>query len=327
MYKCIKYLIILLVSAVSSLCAEATLSVQAKLDSTYLTMGNMTTLHLKVVQPKGVKGAFKLFSDIPPEGVIPICNDSVELRMPTRIDTVIEGSNLSISYDVPLQAFDSGYFKLPELVFIAGNDSAASKSIGIKVIPVSAKADDPINGYASVADPANPHFFDFLPDFIVDYWWLIGVIIILLILGIYLLRRYRKEGTLLPRKPEPTPYEAASAALSKLKEQKLWEQGLEREYYTQLSEILRVYLYGRFGINAMEMTSRQILNAISRKKNIADYRKSIRQVLDMADFVKFAKVRPLPEDNIKSFDNVLKFVEDTKPMPEPEPKAKEGGDK
>ena len=38
----------------------------------------------------------------------------------------------------------------------------------------------------------------------------------------------------------------------------------------------------------------------------------------MADFVKFAKVRPLPADNIASYDNAVKFVEETKPVPQPE---------
>lgn len=44
----------------------------------------------------------------------------------------------------------------------------------------------------------------------------------------------------------------------------------------------------------------------------------MRSILDMADFVKFAKVRPLPEDNIKSFENALNFVRGTKPVPQPE---------
>ena len=47
----------------------------------------------------------------------------------------------------------------------------------------------------------------------------------------------------------------------------------------------------------------------------------------MADFVKFAKVRPLPEDNIEAYDNALRFVEETKPVEQPEPEKIEAGAK
>lgn len=49
----------------------------------------------------------------------------------------------------------------------------------------------------------------------------------------------------------------------------------------------------------------------------------IRQILEIADFVKFAKVRPMPDDNIKSFNTVEQFVESTRPAPA-EPEAESG---
>ena len=137
-----------------------------------------------------------------------------------------------------------------------------------------------------------------------------------------MLLRYRKNGYIIPPKPEPSPYETAMSALASLKEKKLWEQGMEKEYFTELTEILRVYLNRRFGINAMEMTSRQIMASLASNKDIKEKRSYVRQILDMADFVKFAKVRPLPADNIASYDNAVKFVEETKPVePTEEEKA------
>jgi len=290
-------------------------SVQAKLDSVNLLMGNMTAVHLTVRQPKGVKVDFPLLRQIRDNGVIPICGDSVELRAPSRIDTVVSGNSLTITYDVPVQAFDSGYYRLPEFAFVANGDTVLSKSLGIKVVPVLAEASTPINDYASVSGPENPSIFDWVPDWIVDLWWVIILVALAVVVAVYALRRYRRDGTLLPRKPEPTPYEAAVAGLRELKEKKLWEQGMEKEYYTDLTDILRRYLYGRFGINAVEMTSRQILAALSKNKETSDKRTYFRQILDMADFVKFAKVRPLPDDNVLALDNAIRFVEETKPLP------------
>ena len=90
-------------------------------------------------------------------------------------------------------------------------------------------------------------------------------------------------------------------------------------------------MFGRFGINAMEMTSRQILGAMKNNKELRDKRDYVRQILNMADFVKFAKVRPLPDDNIASFENARKFVEETKPVPveesEDSPESQKGNKK
>ena len=295
--------------------AAAVVNVQAKLDSAYIFMGRSTDLHVTVTQPKGVKGAFPLLNQIRENGIIPVCGDSVELRTPSAIDTVDNGASLSIKYTIPVQAFDSGYYRLPELVFVAGNDSAAGKSLFLKVVPVNAKADDPINDYASVADPDGVSIFDWIPDWVIDFWWVILIVLLAVAAFIFAMRRYREQGSLLPRKPQPSPYEVAVERLRELKGRKLWEQGMEKEYYTDLTDILRTYLYGRFGINALEMTSREIMQSLKENKEISGHRPVMRQILDMADFVKFAKVRPLPGDCVKSYEYALQFVQDTKPVP------------
>lgn len=316
--KRLKLHILLAVLLTFSLSASAAPTVKASLDSVNLLMGKMTSLHLSVSVPKGTKGSFPILSRFREDGIIPLCGDSVELRAPSKIDTVESGSMLDIRYDIPLQAFDSGYYRLPEFVFVTGRDSIRSNAVSFKVYPVNTKEDEQINDYASVADPENSSIFDAVPDWVIDFWWVILIVLIAIGLFIYVMRRYKKVGSILPKKPEPTPYEEASTALKDLKEKKLWEQGMEKEYFTELTEILRRYLYRRFGINAMEMTSRQILSSLSKNKDIADKRQYFRQILNMADFVKFAKVRPLPDDNILAYDNAVRFVEETKPVPVPE---------
>lgn len=320
----IKYfftLIILVAGMISP--ASAAPIVKAKLDSTVLLMGRTTTLTLSVDVEKNRKGGFPIFQSMPESGVISLCGDSVEIRFPSQIDTVDAGNSLKITYKVPVQSFDSGYYRLPEFVFVDGNDTVRSNRVALKVVPVVASKDTPINDYASVSDPEDSSIFDAIPDWLYDFWWLVLIILLAIAFGVYMLLRYKKTGAILPRKPEPTPYEAAVSALHELKAKRLWEQGLEKEYFTELTEILRVYLYRRFGINAMEMTSRQILTCLSRNPELKDKRNYFRKILDMADFVKFAKVRPLPEDNIESYDNAMRFVEETKPVPVEEDESKD----
>ncbi len=68
----------------------------------------------------------------------------------------------------------------------------------------------------------------------------------------------------------------------------------------------------------MEMTSTQIVRSLRANENTRMTAEEMRPVLAMADFVKFAKVRPMPEDNVKSYNTAVNFLEQTKPVPVPE---------
>lgn len=289
----------------------------AKLDSATMLMGSVNTLRLEVVQDKGVKGEFPLFRNIAERGYATLLNDTVELRADMKVDTTEIGSNrVQIDYQVPVQVFDSGYYRLPEFVYVAGRDSVRSSKLVLTVRPVKVSASDPIAPLTDPADPENPSIFDSWPDWLVYYWWVILLVLLLAAGGWWAWRRYRKVGTILPQKPVIPPYELALGRLRRLKERKLWQSGQEKEFYTILTDILRDYLDGRFGIKAMEMTSSQIMDTLADDASLRDSRGKMRQILDMADFVKFAMVRPLPDDNVKAFDNAVDFVEATRPVPE-----------
>lgn len=308
------YLILLLAVAALQMNA-APVSLKAKLDSVQILMGKMTLLHLEAVQDKGKPGGLPMFSQIPPDGVICICGDSVELRTSFARDTVDLGSNrIQINYSIPVQAFDSGYYRLPKFIYVSGKDTAYSNQVALKVIPVPIGANEQISDYTGPVKP-DGSIFDTLPDWVIDLWWLWVSIIILTVLFIFAMKRYRERGSLLPPKPEPSPYDVAMRRLVNLKGRHLWEQGMEKEYFTLLTDILREYLDRRFGINAMEMTTSQIIDSLADNAEAKQNRGYMRDILDMADYVKFAKVRPLPDDNIAAFANAEKFIEETKPAP------------
>lgn len=312
----IKLILLALICLLMALPVYPKVTVKAKLDSVNLLMGSMTTLGLEVVQDKGKPGGFPMFRNVDPSvGYVGVCGDSIELRSSIKTDTVELGSGkIQINYQVPLQAFDSGTYRLPQFVYVSESDSARSNALTLNVIPMKVKVDDPIAGFAPVSEPEGKKFFDFVPDWLADFWWIILIGVIAIIGFIWAIRRYKKEGIVLKRKPEPTPYEVAIRDLRELKTRKLWEQGLEKEYFTRLTDILRVYLARRFGINAMEMTTREIMDCLY-DSDVKDKRDYVRQILYVADFVKFAKVRPLPADNVAAYDNAVKFVEETKPVP------------
>ena len=83
-----------------------------------------------------------------------------------------------INYAVPLQAFDSGTYRLPEFVYVSESDSARSNALTLNVVPMNVTADDPIAGFAPVAEPEGKSVFDAVPDWIVNYWWIILAVIL-----------------------------------------------------------------------------------------------------------------------------------------------------
>lgn len=280
-------------------------------------------LHVEVTTDPGQHGHMPLLNRIGPDGIIRLCGDSVELRRPVKIDTVADGPRrIRLNFSIPVQSFDSGLYQLPPVAFVAGHDTAYSQPLTLKVIPVAIGENEAISDYFDVENPPRK-FFDFVPDFIIDYWALFLAILLLAALFVWGWIRYKKQGSILPPKPQPTPYEVAIRDLNALQRENLWQNGQERKYFTRLTEILRTYLQDRFGINALEMTTRQIMNTLTDNQEVKEKRGYMRQILDMADYVKFARLRPLPDDNVKAYENALRFVEETKPVEADKAEGKE----
>lgn len=284
-------------------------TISAKLDSTDLLMGKQTLLHVEIIQDKDATGG------LTNELTDTLCQ-FVEIVGRPEADTIDLGNNrIQIKRNLILQSFDSGLYVLPPLQYVIGNDTFKSSQLSLRVIPVNVDTLTDIHGYKPVEEfPFN--FWDLLPDFIVDYWWIYLLIIVIAAVGVcvYLFVIKRKSVIVAPVKLVP-PYEEAMQRLEDLKNRKLWQAGQEKEYYTELTDILRNYIDRRFGINAMEMTSSQIISILRKNKEIKAVNEQLGKILEMADFVKFAKVRPLPDDNEASYQRAINFVNETRPVP------------
>ncbi len=302
--------------------AVASVKVTAALDSASIMMGRIDTLRLIVDREAGVQGVFPLFNKMAPGGYVTLFKDTVELGSPV-VDTVKqEGGRIIERFRVPVQVFDSGFYRLPPFVYLTASDSVGSNEVELKVVPVSVGENDAISDYRDITDPSDRSFWDWMPDWLYDLWWLWLLLIAAIAAALYFGRKYRKTGKFitLPEKPQPKPWTVALERLESLKAKNLWENGMEKEYFTQLTDILRDYLSARFGINAMEMTSRQIMQTLADQADVKEKRGYVRKILDVADFVKFAKVRPLPADNVEAFDNAVNFVKETiEKEPDPVP--------
>lgn len=296
---------------------SANTTITATLDSAYILMGKQTTLHLEIV---GDNDAGHLQLDNNADTIV----KEVEIINLLPADTADLGNNRrQIKQDMIIQSFDSGLYTLPPFVYVSGKDTFRSNTLVLKVLPVPVDTLQSVHGYADVVD-AKSHFFDFLPDFVTDNWgWiLLGILLVAGAVAAYFVATKRVTIQLVPPKKPIPPYQLAIENLNRLRDEKLCEKGQEKEFYTRLTDILRIYLDQRFGINAMEMTSSQIISKLNDNEQTKQPNRYMRQILEIADFVKFAKVRPLPDDNVKSFNSAIRFVEETKPE-EPSEENKE----
>jgi len=82
--------------------------------------------------------------------------------------------------------------------------------------------------------------------------------------GFWKRRKARKSGKPDQRPPPRPAHEIAFEQLALLKEKKLWQQGLIKQYYSEATEIFRRYLENRYAMQAMEETTDEILAGLRK---------------------------------------------------------------
>lgn len=299
------------------LSVSANVKFKATLDSASLLMGNQTIIHIEIKQDATQKG--KIINEPDKTSDVVELTKGIEFRGIVRNDTsIVDGNLKQINRDYLIQSFDSGTYVIPPFKYVIGVDTFSSNELSLKVIPVkldsAERATQLLTNFAPIEE-IDSKWHDSLPDLIVDYWqiWLIVIVVVLALIALYMLYRYRTKN--MPKnKIIIPPYDLAMQKLSTLKSKRLCENGREKEYYTLLIDILREYLASRFGINAIEMTTTQILDALNSNIETADKKEILKDVLDIADFVKFAKVLPTSDENEKAFNDIKSFVVSTKPI-------------
>ncbi|MDE6575514.1 MAG: BatD family protein [Muribaculaceae bacterium] len=293
------------------------IKVTASMDSTVLLMGDQSHLYVNVDLPASDAARARML-DFPeiPSGADYISRDGIDFLKADSTSTTA-GDRMKIRYDYTIQAFDPGTITIPPFaVHLTGTaDTAFSQVLTLKVIPVDVDSLETVHPLQSVVS-ANNKWYDYFPLWVI--WVLAAAALAGAGLWLWKTLRTRKEVIEARREPVLPPYELAVSRLNKLRRQGLAESGHEKEYYTSLVDILRQYLQGRFHINAMEMTSSQIVKALRSNPDTRMTADMMRSVLSIADFVKFAKERPLPDDNVRAFNRACDFLEETKPAPEPE---------
>lgn len=297
-----KYSLLLMVFVVMVTLVKAQdVTVSAKLDTNLILIGDQVGLELQVKQP------IKEFVGIPNFEQ----NEKSGLEVVDQSEndtTLLESGQYIIKKRVILTAFDSGYYAVPSIPFLYYSDTLRSDSILFKVNGM------PVDTTKAIKDIKMPYgaplsFGEIFP------WVGGGLILALIILIIiYVIRKIRRKEPIIRRfRPKEPAHIIAYRSLDKLKSDKLWQQDKIKDYYTILTDILRLYLWNRYSIRTMERTSEEILNSLK----VSDFNddeafETLKDIFQISDLVKFAKYKPIVDDHEKCLAGAYTFVDRTK---------------
>lgn len=286
--------------------------VEAKLDKTTIALGDQTILHLIAQLPANSHVDFPVLADT--------ISSKIQIVEIGKTDTIADKNNpgvKTISRQYIITSFDAGLHMIPAYTFGSKSGSFNTAALPLEVTAVKV---DTTKAIFDIKEPLAVSY-SFM-DWLRDNWKLVLLLglAILVIVGLiwYFIKKSRnKPARVEPPKPIVPLHTIALDKLNALKKEKLWEQGQVKQYHSHLTDIIREYLEKRYEINALEQTSEEIFAGL-RHLNISEQNTNkLRQMLLLADLVKFAKATPLNSDNEQSMENAISFVMNTKAVAAP----------
>jgi hypothetical protein len=293
------------------------IQVEAKLKQYTIRIGDQTKLFLSVHQPAKQHVDFPKLADT--------LVSKVQIVNVGKADTTTDKSdpgNITVIQSYTITSFDAGTYTIPP--FSVGTPGGVLKTNELTLQVETVKVDTTKAIY-DIKQPlaVSYTFLDWLKD---NWLWVaLGVVVVLGIIGLiwYLTKRPKKEVVVeAVEQPGLPPHVIAINKLKELRERKLWQEGEIKQYYIELSDILREYLEKRYVIKTHEKTTDEIFDSLKRISITAENRKILKDILVLSDLVKFAKEKPLPPENEQCMDNAIRFVSAT--QQDELPKNKEG---
>ena len=145
------------------------------------------------------------------------------------------------------------------------------------------------------------------------FWIILGILLFLAAAGYFLLRR--KKNTTKPPMAIQSPWEKACQALLVLEKSSLLSQSRFKEFYSELSDIVRHYFEERFHYHAPEMTTEEFLLSLKSSDQLnSKQQETLKEFLTSCDMVKFAKYVPAVDEGKKSLQLAKQLIEETKPV-------------
>ena len=304
-----RFLIYIFVSfAIISATFAQEVNVTSSPDTSRIFIGDQIRFSITVDKPSNLRIALPFYKDS-------LCKNIEILSGPVVDSSSVQNGRIKIIEKYLITSFDSGSYQIPP-VFVEMKDEKGIKRFysdysRLKVMRVKIA---PTDTTAKIYDIIKPYRAPVTVGEILPWVLLVAVLAVLVWAIIRFIRKLKKSTTGIEPVIDPDPaHVVAFRELEKLREEKLWQKGEIKNYYTKLTEILRQYLENRFRVFSLELTTSETLEALVKTgfKKDSSYNK-LKTILTGADLVKFAKYNPEPSENESHFQNSWDFVLITK---------------
>lgn len=295
----------MLVCAVHALTVMSQVSVVQKVDSVGIMIGQQAHLTVDVTAHKGARIIFPALK--PLHYLVP----GVELLdISTGDTTSLDNGMIKVSKTYTITSFDEKLYAIPGIKVKIDGKNVEGNTVALKVVTMDVDTLHP-NQFFPPKDVQNNPFLwkEWSPMF-----WLSLLVAILCAIGGYLFIRLKQNKPIITHirivKHIPA-HQRAMNEIDKIKSDRMNISENQKEYYTLLTDTLRQYIQERFGFNAMEMTSSEIIFKLQE----AGDRKMIdelRELFQTADLVKFAKYSTQINENDLNLVNAINFIDQTK---------------
>ena len=286
--------------------AQNDISVSATIDKANVLIGEHANLKLSV------NSSEKLAIDWPQIGDTIV--SEIEIVDRTGIDTLVSKTHYEYVQNLTLISFDSGYYAIPPFNFIIKKSNGVEEifetnamlfevhSVEVdstaNILPITPILNMPVT-FAEVARKSG-------------FALSILAVIALAIFLIYYFKKHRKIPIITRFKPVIPPNRLAIDALYALENKKLWQSGQVKEYYSEITDILREYISGAYGIPAVEMITDEIFDLMKENPKYQDnYYKLAYSIFTKSDMVKFAKGLTEADENMNVMKDAYDFVNGT----------------
>jgi hypothetical protein len=284
---------------------QGKISLAASVDKSVITIGDLITYSVTVDREEQI------------EIVLPSLGSNLggfEIRDYEVRPQVSRDGRLIDQVDYVISTFDVGEFEIPpiDIGYTEPPDTTRHvlKTESLKITVESVKPSE--EGDIQDIRPPWEILFNWGP--VLTYGSL-ALLVVLLVLGlIFYFRRMKRGEGLLPARLEPPrpPHELALEELQALRESDLLQNGEVKQYYSEVSEIIRRYIEGRYDVIALELTTDQLLAALKAIDLTGEIHAMFADLLRRSDLVKFAKMIPTDQANEEILDLAFAIVEKTK---------------
>lgn len=291
--------------------AQSPAEVHAVIDSTSIRIGAQTKLDIYLNYDASTQKKLDI--------VWPIIEDTlkkgIEVVNITKIDTTIPDKNkpniIQQHIQLTVTSFDSGTYFIPPFKFILNKDTTNALFTEPLYLQVNTVVTD--TSLTKVKDIKIPFDEPFDWRWYLPYVYIGLAILAAIIILIIIIKKINKKKPqeIIIETPKIPAHITALETLEKIKTEAIWKENKTKEYYSEIADTIRLYIEERFKINALELTSDEIIKIFKSQVVDSESKAKLNQILTLSDFVKFAKQIPIETEHTLTINNAFDFVKGT----------------